>query len=90
MNFTYRNGSGTAGTTANLDELFNRGPQVQPSNIPLDLPTELAFLDIESILPKLSALPAGGKECVYQEASHHILAAANGFLATSSSVRERH
>lgn len=90
VNVTYRNEPRTVGTTANLDELFNRGPQAQPSNIPLDLPTELAFLDIEGILPRLSALPAGGKECVYQETTRHTPALTNSFPETNSSVQGRH
>ena len=72
LNFTYKNGPGIVGPTLDLDELLSRGSQSQPSGLPLDLPTELAFLDIEGILPRLSALPAGGKECVYQDASHYI------------------
>lgn len=47
-----------------LDDFFNRGTQVQDGQAPLDLPAELAFLDIEAVLPKLSVLPARDKEYV--------------------------
>ena len=48
----------------NLDDVFNCDNQASKFETPLDLPTDLAFLDIEDILPKLSALPAVGKEWV--------------------------
>ena len=47
-----------------LDDILNRGSQVQNTQAELDLPTELAFLDIEAVLPKLSVLPARDKEHV--------------------------
>jgi len=47
-----------------LDDIMNRGSQVQDAHTELDLPTELAFLDIEAVLPKLSILPARDKEHV--------------------------
>lgn len=90
LNFTYKNGPANLGTVVDLDEVLSRGPQAQPSNIPPDLPTELAFLDVEGILPRLSTLPAGGKGCVYKEASHQILAPANRSPGMSCSVQERH
>ena len=52
------------GSRVTLEDIFNRGSQTQYAEKPLDLPTDLAFLDAESILPKLSVLPAGGKEFV--------------------------
>lgn len=50
---------------ASLDDIFNHGSQGQDAQTQLDLPTELAFLDIEAILPKLSVLPARDKEYVF-------------------------
>ena len=45
-----------------LDEVLQKGlHNVVPDGL-LDLPSELAFLDIEGVLPKLSILPVGGKE----------------------------
>ena len=45
-----------------LDDILQKGLQnVLPDGL-LDLPSELAFLDIEGILPKLSVLPVGGRE----------------------------
>jgi len=48
-----------------LDDIFNRGSQGQDAQTQLDLPIELAFLDIEAVLPKLSVLPARDKEYVF-------------------------
>ena len=45
-----------------LDDVLQKGLQsIMPDSV-LDLPSELAFLDIEGILPKLSVLPVGGRE----------------------------
>ena len=47
-----------------LNDVLSCDNQTQGSDIPLDLPTDLAFLDVEDILPKLSVLPSSGKEWV--------------------------
>ena len=47
-----------------LDDVVSRGLQSIVSDLPADLPAELAALDVESILPKLSVLPASSKEYV--------------------------
>ncbi|KAL9035554.1 MAG: hypothetical protein Q9214_006526 [Letrouitia sp. 1 TL-2023] len=46
---------------SNLEDVTNLGSQAKPSDFP-DLPTDLAFLDVENMMPKLSTLPAGGQE----------------------------
>ena len=46
----------------NSDDILNRESQVSDAEAPLDLPTDLAFLDVEGILPKLSVLPARDRE----------------------------
>ena len=46
----------------NSDDILNREGQASGAEVPLDLPTDLAFLDIEGILPKLSVLPARDRE----------------------------
>ncbi|KAL8715523.1 MAG: hypothetical protein Q9220_000859 [cf. Caloplaca sp. 1 TL-2023] len=50
------------GLSATLDDVISSYNEAnhQP-NVP-DLPTELAFIDIASVLPKLSTLPIGGSE----------------------------
>ncbi len=45
-----------------LDEVIYRGFKSRVTAGPVDLPADLAFLDIEESLPKLSVLPAGGRE----------------------------
>jgi anaphase-promoting complex subunit 4 len=47
-----------------LDDIFSRGGQLHDADGPLDLPTDLAFLDVISSLPKLSVLPARNREWV--------------------------
>ncbi|KAL9615153.1 MAG: hypothetical protein Q9167_000359 [Letrouitia subvulpina] len=46
---------------SNLEDVTNLGSQAKPSDFP-DLPTDLAFLDVENMMPKLSTLPAGGQD----------------------------
>ena len=48
----------------NLDDSLSQGVSPLASDLPTGLPTELAFLDIEGVLPKLSILPPTGKEYV--------------------------
>ncbi|MCJ1390336.1 hypothetical protein MMC18_003195 [Xylographa bjoerkii] len=43
-----------------LDDTLNSGSQTFGAERPLDLPNDLAFLDIEDVLPRLSILPATG------------------------------
>ena len=45
-----------------LDDVLNRGLQGLLTDLPQDLPAELANLEIETSLPKLSTLPLGSKE----------------------------
>ncbi|KAL6720420.1 hypothetical protein ACLMJK_002342 [Lecanora helva] len=45
-----------------LDDIISRNPRLQGSDAALDLPIDLAFLDIEALLPKLSPLSSGGIE----------------------------
>lgn len=53
---------GELGKEVTLDDVVSRGLKSLDPAAPLDLPADLAFLDIESVLPKLSTLPAAGKE----------------------------
>lgn len=45
-----------------LDDVINRNPQATALNSVSDLPLDLAFLDVEASLPKLSPLSSGGIE----------------------------
>ena len=45
-----------------LDDLLRQGPDTKSSSEAPDLPAELAFLDVESCLPKLSLLVSSGSE----------------------------
>jgi hypothetical protein len=45
-----------------LYDLLSRRTRLEPSDNPPNLPKDLAFLDIEEVLPKLSSLSSGGKE----------------------------
>ena len=47
-----------------LEGVNDTPPQIKTANSNPDLPLDLAFLDIESSLPKLSPLAAGGIEYV--------------------------
>ncbi|MCJ1475454.1 hypothetical protein MMC13_004116 [Lambiella insularis] len=42
------------------DDTLNSGSQNPNTDRPLDLPNDLAFLDVEEVLPRLSTLPASG------------------------------
>ncbi|KAI9814210.1 MAG: hypothetical protein M1827_003376 [Pycnora praestabilis] len=46
----------------NLDDLLSQTIQTQTSDDDLDLPRDLALLDIEETLPKLSVLNSGGRD----------------------------
>lgn len=50
------------GGEVNLDDLLSQAANVNESQSLADLPRDLAFLDIERTLPKLSSLSSGGKE----------------------------
>ena len=50
------------GPDTSLDEIFNRGNLGLGHDEPPDLPLDLAFLDVEAMLPKLSTLAPGGAE----------------------------
>lgn len=45
-----------------LDDLINQNPQTKTTNRVPDLPLDLAFLDVEASLPKLSTVSSGGIE----------------------------
>lgn len=45
-----------------VDDLLSQTANVNESHILPDLPRDLAFLDIERTLPRLSSLSSGGKE----------------------------
>ena len=45
-----------------LVDIISRNPQTQAVDIPPDLPLELALIDVETSLPKLSPLSSGGIE----------------------------
>ncbi len=49
-------------TEQTLDDLLSQRMQLDPSDAPPNLPKDLAFLDIEEVLPRLSSLSSGGKE----------------------------
>lgn len=50
------------GGDVTFDKIIEGSIETQSAATLLDLPTLLTFLDVESVLPKLSALPAGGNE----------------------------
>ena len=52
------------GSDITLEDILSRGSMTDTIEKPADLPTKLLFLDAERVLPKLSVLPAGGKEFV--------------------------
>ena len=52
------------GSDITLEDILSRGSITDSAEKPADLPTKLLFLDAERVLPKLSVLPAGGKEFV--------------------------
>lgn len=45
-----------------LDDVLSQGIQINASDALPNLPMDLAFLDAEGTLPKLSTLAVGGKE----------------------------
>ena len=47
---------------ATLEDMLSQGLRDVFSDLPRDLPADLANLDIEAVLPKLSTLPLGSKE----------------------------
>lgn len=51
-----------AGEELSLDNLLDQRNKRARSHLPSDLPGDLAFLDIEQVLPRLSPLSSGGKE----------------------------
>ena len=52
------------GSDITLEDVLSRGSMTDAMEKPTDLPNTLLFLDAERVLPKLSVLPAGGKEFV--------------------------
>jgi len=44
-----------------LDDLLSQGVKRESGTLP-DLPRDLAFLDVEALLPRLSSLALGGAE----------------------------
>ena len=46
----------------NLDDFISRNPQLKTLDRPSNLPRDLAILDVEDFLPKLSPLSSGGIE----------------------------
>ena len=52
-----RSGKQKLGGELSLDDILTSTNDAKSSRILSDLPTELAFLDIETSLPKLSVLP---------------------------------
>lgn len=45
-----------------VDDLLSQRTQLDQSDSPPNLPKDLAFLDVEEVLPRLSSLSSGGKE----------------------------
>lgn len=45
-----------------LDDVISRNPLAKELDVVPDLPVDLAFLDVEASLPKLSPLSSGGIE----------------------------
>ena len=46
----------------NLEDVVNQDPESRALDLPPDLPKDLAYLDIEGVLPKLSPLSSSGIE----------------------------
>lgn len=53
---------GCLGPDESLDDLLSRGKKTYSNDQSPDLPSDLAFLDVEAMLPKLSSLALGGAE----------------------------
>ncbi len=49
------------GPEASLDDLLSQGVKHESDTLP-DLPRDLAFLDVDALLPRLSSLALGGLE----------------------------
>ena len=66
MNFTdikaVRKHLNELGGEVTLDDILSQSIQMNASDTLPDLPMDLAFLDAEGTLPKLSTLAVGGKE----------------------------
>lgn len=58
MNHYVNGGDGSE----SLEDVFSRRFGAQWKESAIDLPTNLMFLDVESMLPKLSVLSPGGRE----------------------------
>lgn len=54
-----------SGPDISLENLLSRGKSSNAADEPLDLPSDLAFLDVEAMLPRLSSLASGGAEYEY-------------------------
>lgn len=50
-----------------LDDVLSRGLHGLLEDLPQDLPADLANIDVEAVLPKLSTLPLGSKEYAKDE-----------------------
>lgn len=51
-----------SGGEITLDDVLSKGTKRNISEVLSDLPLDLAFLDVEGTLPKLSSLTVGGTE----------------------------
>lgn len=51
-----------SGPDISLENLLSRGKRSNSTDELPDLPSDLAFLDVEAMLPKLSSLASGGAE----------------------------
>lgn len=60
--FTLRTQIGNVGGELSVDDLLSQRNKGDKSHLAPDLPRDLAFLDIEQVLPRLSPLSSGGKE----------------------------
>lgn len=60
--FTSRTQTEKFGKGLSLDDLLSQRNSRGASHLASDLPRDLAFLDIEQVLPRLSPLSSGGKE----------------------------
>lgn len=60
--YTLRTTFEKVGGGLSSDNLFDQRNKAARSHLPSDLPGDLAFLDIEQVLPRLSPLSSGGKE----------------------------
>jgi anaphase-promoting complex subunit 4 len=55
---------GSKNDSASWMSLLGENPVLSENKVSLDLPRDLALIDIETSLPKLSVLPAGGNSSV--------------------------